>query len=134
MKTWIGIGVVMGLALVMGLGGAMFRHLAEESSQLSVNGPVAERGLELVIGQGCVACHTLDGRPGIGPTWQGMFGRTETMSDGSTVVVDEAYIRESIERPGARVVAGYNNIMLPYQFSDEDMAAIIEFARQMAQE
>jgi cytochrome c oxidase subunit 2 len=56
---------------------------------------------------GCDACHTTDGAPKIGPTFKGVFGRTETLTDGSTQVVDENYITESIYEPNAKIVSGY---------------------------
>ena len=44
-------------------------------------------------------------------TWKGLYGRTEKFTDGSTVVVDDAYIQESINYSGKRIVAGYENQM-----------------------
>jgi cytochrome c oxidase subunit 2 len=35
---------------------------------------MAAQGRALAQSKGCVACHTVDGRPGVGPTWQGLFG------------------------------------------------------------
>lgn len=131
MKTWIGIGVFMGLCLVLGLGNIMLRELDGQAPV--VTGPQARQGLEIVVDEGCVACHTLDGSPGIGPTWQGMWGSTETLTDGSEVVVNGAYIRESILNPGAKVVAGYDNIMLRYPLSDQQLQAIVAFAREMGE-
>lgn len=131
MKTWIGIGVFMGICLVLGLGNIMLREIDGETPV--VTGPLARQGLEIVVDEGCVACHTLDGRPGIGPTWQGMWGSTETLEDGSEVVVNGAYIRESILEPGAKVVAGYDNIMLRYPLSDQQLQAIVAFAREMGE-
>jgi cytochrome c oxidase subunit 2 len=58
-------------------------------------------------GFGCVSCHSLDGATGVGPTWQGIYGREETLDDGTTVIVDDAYIRESIYDPNAKLVQGF---------------------------
>ena len=46
-----------------------------------------------------MTCHSIDGSEGIGPTFKGIYGRTEKLSDGSTVTVDDAYMRESIRQP-----------------------------------
>ena len=35
----------------------------------------------------------MDGQPGVGPTWKGLFGKTESFTDGSTARVDEDYLR-----------------------------------------
>ena len=58
-------------------------------------------------GFGCVSCHSLDGTPGVGPTWQGIYGRQELLDDGTSVTVDDAYILESIYDPNAKLVDGF---------------------------
>jgi cytochrome c oxidase subunit 2 len=55
----------------------------------SVGGSIIDRGREISQANGCVACHSGDGAPSVGPTWQGMFGRIEEMADGSTITVDD---------------------------------------------
>jgi len=72
-----------------------------------------ERGKRWSEVYGCGACHSIDGSQKTGPTWQGLFGREESLSDGTTVTVDEAYLRESIEDPAARIVAGFENVAMP---------------------
>ena len=64
-----------------------------------------ERGAIWYSAEGfaCVSCHSLDGTPGVGPTWQGVYGREERLTDGTTVIVDDAYIRESIYDPNAKL-------------------------------
>lgn len=86
------------------------------------------RGQALVSANGCAACHSINGAPGIGPTWFGLIGRTEELTDGSTVVVDEAYVHESISAPQAKIVAGFENQLMPaYSFTDEQIADIIAY-------
>jgi cytochrome c oxidase subunit 2 len=90
------------------------------------------RGQALVAANGCAACHSINGAVGIGPTWLGLFGRTETLTDGSTVVVDEDYIHESIEAPQAKIVAGFENQLMPaYNFTDEQIADIIAYIKTL---
>lgn len=55
----------------------------------------------------CQACHTINGTAGNGPTWQGLYGSTVELSDGSTVVADDAYITQSIKEPQSQVVKGF---------------------------
>ncbi|GJQ29947.1 MAG: cytochrome c oxidase subunit 2 [Phycisphaerae bacterium] len=55
----------------------------------------------------CASCHTDDGSSSTGPTWKDLYGKTETLKDGSQVLVDDAYILESIFEPGAKIVKGY---------------------------
>lgn len=67
-----------------------------------------ERGEQFYIELGCRGCHSLDGSIGAGPTWQGIYLRQETLTDGTTVTVDEEYIRNSILNPDAQIVQGFN--------------------------
>ncbi|MBI4626895.1 MAG: c-type cytochrome [Verrucomicrobia bacterium] len=58
---------------------------------------------------GCAACHSLDGtsHASIGPTWKGLFGTQRPLAKARMVMADEAYLRESILDPSAKVVSGY---------------------------
>ena len=47
----------------------------------------------------------------MGPTWLGLFGSERRLEDGTTVLADEDYLRESILDPGKQIVAGYPNVM-----------------------
>ena len=91
--------------------------------------PVA-LGAEVARNAGCVACHSPDGSEMVGPTWQGLLGRTEALEDGSSIVVDEEYIRESILNPRAKIVAGYTDLM-PDNYGDvltpEELEALIAY-------
>lgn len=77
-----------------------------------------ERGQQFSIELGCSGCHSLDGTPGAGPTWQGIYLREEAMADGSVVVADEAYLRESILNPNAHIVQGFNPGVMPQNFGE----------------
>jgi mono/diheme cytochrome c family protein len=99
-----------------------------------VNDPVA-RGQMLVQNQGCVACHSTDGTTLVGPTWQGVYGHEVTLADGTTVVADEEYLRESIVDPNAQIVEGFFPGIMPGNYrdmlSDEDIDAIIAYIRTL---
>jgi cytochrome c oxidase subunit 2 len=69
---------------------------AEEAAQTPEG-----RGEALVAANGCAACHSVTGASGIGPTWRGLFGHEVPLTDGTTVIADEAYIAESIREPQA---------------------------------
>jgi cytochrome c oxidase subunit 2 len=90
------------------------------------------RGQALVAANGCGACHSINGAPGIGPTWFALIGRTERLTDGSTVVVDEEYVHESIKAPQAKIVAGFENQLMPtYGFTEEQIADIIAYIKTL---
>lgn len=79
----------------------------------------------------CAMCHSLGTEKMVGPGWKGVFGRTEKMADGSSVVVDENYIRESILSPQAKIVEGYPPAMPTFagQLSEQELMSIIEFVK-----
>ena len=62
-----------------------------------------------------------------------MWGKTETLTNGDTVVVDAAYFHESVRDPRRKVVAGYPNVMLPYFLEVEEIDALMEFAKQLSE-
>lgn len=80
----------------------------------------------------CNACHGLkdDSR---GPTHYGLFGKKVKMRDGTTVVADEAYIRESILRPMAKVVDGYEPIMPSYEglLNEERVLQLVAYIKSL---
>jgi cytochrome c oxidase subunit 2 len=101
-----------------------------EASELVVDDPV-KQGQQLAEANGCLSCHSVDGSASIGPTWQGLFGKTETLADGSTVVVDEQFLKESIIKPNASIIKGYTGMMPPYQFDDEQLAALVAYTQSL---
>jgi len=96
----------------------------------SETGDPIENGQKLVEQFGCKACHTTDGSTGVGPSWRGLFGSQEALDDGSSVLVDHAFLYESIREPGAKITDGFQNIMPPNigaDLSEEQINDIIAF-------
>jgi cytochrome c oxidase subunit 2 len=97
--------------------------------------PLPELGKQLYTQRGCQGCHSLDGSEMVGPSFEGLYGMTDhEMDDGSTVTVDENYLRESILKPEARIVAGYQN-MMPGSYSnlsERELAGLIEFIKEQS--
>ncbi|MFQ5398468.1 MAG: cytochrome c oxidase subunit II [Anaerolineae bacterium] len=98
----------------------------------------ADRGRQIAEINGCFKCHTTDGSPGDGPSWFGIYGKEEQLEDGSTVVVDEAYIRNSILNPPDQIVAGFTDVDMPVNFaavlSDDDIDAIVHYIESLGNE
>ncbi len=69
---------------------------------------VAE-GARLTELLGCIACHSTDGTTlgKVGPSWQGLFGSQREIAGKGKVLADEAYLRESIKEPTAKMVKGF---------------------------
>ncbi len=86
-----------------GEGGLLLRGRGAPGSQQDL----AARGEQLFGQLSCTNCHNLNGQPGAGPALNGIFGTPVQLEDGQTMVRDEAYLRESILQPDAKIVAGY---------------------------
>ena len=93
---------------------------------------LAARGRDLAQARGCLGCHSVDGSPGVGPTWKGLYGKTETLADGATVVADADYLKQSIVKPQAMIVKGYSPLMQPYNLSGEELDALIAYTRDLS--
>jgi cytochrome c oxidase subunit 2 len=95
-------------------------------------GSLASAGAKLFQDLACVTCHRADAQ-GRGPVLQGLFGKTVSLQGGETVVADEAYIRESILRPSAKITAGYQPIMPTFQglISEEQLLELIEYVKSL---
>ncbi len=90
------------------------------------------RGEEVYINQGCIGCHTTDGSTGLGPTWRGIYGSQEELTDGTVVTVDDDYIRRSILEPGAQLVKGYTDIsMTLLDPTEEEIENLIAFIKSL---
>ncbi len=90
----------------------------------------AARGAEIAQQYGCLACHAVDDTTVVGPGWGGLFGSHETLVDGASVLVDEAYLAESIRLPDARLVAGFQPGTMPAYanvLSEDEIAAIVAY-------
>jgi cytochrome c oxidase subunit 2 len=96
--------------------------------------PLEIVGETLYNRRGCNQCHSIDGKSGIGPTWKDLYGAQRQFTDGTTVVADENYIKESILYPGRKVVAPYGNVMASYlgQLNDREIAALIEYMKSVS--
>jgi cytochrome c oxidase subunit 2 len=96
-------------------------------------GDPAEEGAKLSVQYGCTACHSIDGTGieagKVGPSWKDLWNHERQLEDGSTVVADEEYIRNSIIAPGGQVVNGYNGAAMPANFEErftEDFGGVDE--------
>lgn len=94
---------------------------------------MAVMGQRKAAEHGCLRCHSIDGSRHIGPTWAGMYGHEVRLSDGSTVVADEAYLTESMMDPGRRLHEGFANLMPVYLglVPPGDTAAIVEYIKSL---
>lgn len=98
---------------------------------------MADRGYQVLVRNGCNACHSTDGTRLVGPSYLGLWGETQVVkTDGEEreVEVDEEYIRRSIYSPNADVVEGFNEgLMLSYEgmVSEDEVDLIIAYLKAL---
>ena len=98
-----------------------------------MEGSLAQRGAKLFNDLACSSCH-LDTGQGRAPSLKDIVGKPVDLQDGSSVVVDEAYLRESILNSQAKVVKGFQPLMPTFQglISEENLVALIEHVKSMS--
>lgn len=92
-----------------------------------------QAGEKLFADLACNTCHR-DDALARAPQLKGLFGHEVKLQDGSTVIADENYIRESILNPQAKIVAGFQPLMPTYQgvASEEQILQLIAYIRSLA--
>jgi cytochrome c oxidase subunit II len=95
-------------------------------------GSPSAAGQKLFASLACSTCHQ-DQNRGRGPTLTGLFGTEVTLDNGQKVSADEAYIRESILNPRAKIVAGYQPIMPTFQgqVSEEQILQLVSYIKSI---
>ncbi|MBI4209595.1 MAG: cytochrome c oxidase subunit II [Deltaproteobacteria bacterium] len=105
---------------------------AAHSVHLAVN--LAEKGRQVFTQKGCMACHAVEkGKILVGPSLFGIFGKQETLADGSKVVVDENYLRESLMDPQLKLVKGFPPLMPTFRgvLTDEEVNALVAYVKSL---
>lgn len=100
----------------------------------SSGGSMREQGEKLFSEFGCVTCHVTD-REGRCPSLRDVFGKPVVLDTGQTVLADEAYIRESILNPNAKVVKGYSHDVMPVfqgQISEDGLLQLIAYIKSLS--
>jgi cytochrome c oxidase subunit 2 len=112
--------------------GGYERYLSDKAAQ-SMNMPPEQLGRMLYEKKGCNACHTTDGTPRVGPTFQHDFGTMVPLSDGSQVKMDENYIRESLLYPQAKARPGFPPSMPSFegQLKEKEIEGLIAFIKSL---
>jgi cytochrome c oxidase subunit II len=100
----------------------------------NAGGSMAEQGAKLFQQYGCVSCHVTDGQ-GRCPSLLNVFGHPVVLDDGRTVLADEAYVRESILNPNAKIVKGYHRDIMPVfqgQINEEGLLQLIVYVKSLS--
>lgn len=128
-----------GLALLVlttaACGGTPEERPAAAGHSVDFDRKLAAEGKAIAGANGCLACHSVDGKSGVGPTWKGLYDHDVTVADGSKVRADDAYLRESIVNPAAKVVKGYNPNVMPagpgQGLNDGQLGALVEYIKSL---
>lgn len=108
-----------------------FDQWLEEESKVSTL-PLAQRGAKLFQVKACASCHSVaDASVKVGPALWQKWGVDHETSAGNAKF-DEAYVRESILNPNAKIVKGFNPNVMPSfqgQLSEIELTALIEYIK-----
>lgn len=92
------------------------------------------QGFNLLKSKGCLGCHTTDGTRKVGPTYKGLFGKTETVTTEGrkrTVTVDAAFIKDYVRNPNVDRIPGYPPIMPKIQVTDQELDKMIAYLKTL---
>ncbi len=85
----------------------------------------------LLEAKDCMTCHSIDGSESIGPTLKGILGRKTKLQGGATITADEAYLRESIVQPEAKITDGFDDLMPKAELTDEEVKQILDYLKTL---
>jgi cytochrome c oxidase subunit 2 len=93
---------------------------------------LAQNGERLFASMGCNACHSGDAAAR-GPSLAGVYGSKLRLTNGSEILVNEAYLRDAILNPSQHITAGYAPIMPTYQgqISEEGLISLVEYLKSL---
>jgi len=97
-------------------------------------GSLTEQGQQLFTQNGCSTCHLLD-QQGRCPILRNLYNKPVQLADGRTVMADDAYLRESILMPNAKIVAGFEPNIMPNfqgQLSEEQVIQLIAYIKSLS--
>jgi cytochrome c oxidase subunit II len=110
------------------------RAYANWASGGGAQGTLAEQGEKNFHQFGCSTCHLLD-QQGRCPNLRGLYNKPVQLSTGETVLADDAYLRESMMDPNAKVVAGFERDIMPVfkgQISEEGVIQLIAYIKSLS--
>ncbi len=93
---------------------------------------LAQNGERLFASLGCISCHS-GNAAARGPNLAGVYGSRVQQADGTQVLVNDAYLRDTILNPSQHVVAGYAPIMPTYQgqVSEDGLIDLVEYIKNL---
>jgi cytochrome c oxidase subunit 2 len=104
------------------------KWLQQSTSGMSL----AQNGERLFASMGCNSCHS-GNAAARGPNLAGVYGSKLSLTDGSQVLVNDAYLRDAILNPSQHVTAGFAPIMPTYQgqISEDGLIDLVEYIKNL---
>ncbi len=96
-------------------------EVSDQITDYSVEGLPASEGMKLLDAKGCLACHSVDGSAGVGPTFKGAWGAPLQLADGSTRSFDDALFRQKIGHPDTIAIKDYPPVMPAIPLTDDEI-------------
>src|SRR5262249_21767771 len=95
-------------------------------------GSLALKGRQVFLQYRCVSCHSADSGARA-PTLESLFDTMVALNNGKLVRADHTYLRDSILHASAQIVAGYRDIMPPFdgQITEEQVLALVAFIQSL---
>lgn len=108
--------------------------LPETATPTQASGPEEPAGLAVMRAKGCLDCHSVDGKPMVGPTFKGILGRQEDLVAGGAIrrtTVNEARLRRAILQPNVEVVHGYPTVMPQVPLEPHELAQVVDYLKNL---
>ena len=90
--------------------------------------------LALMRPRGCLGCHSIDGKPMVGPTFRGLYGKQEevvTKTGLARVTMDDERLRLAILEPSREVVRGYPEQMPVVPIGDDELNRVVAYIKEL---
>jgi cytochrome c oxidase subunit 2 len=111
------------------------KFLTEQAKPAAGGGGSADPpGLVVLKAKNCLSCHSIDGKPMVGPTLKGLYGSEETVIVGSEerkAKVDQDFLEKAIQDPMAERAKGYPPTMPPNPLTVKELADVTEYIRSL---
>src|SRR5271170_4451871 len=93
---------------------------------------LAQNGERLYASLGCNACHS-GSAAARGPNLAGVYGAKLQLTNGGSVIVDDAFLRDTILNPSMHTTSGFAPIMPTYQgqISEEGLIDLVEYIKKL---
>ncbi|MFZ0916572.1 MAG: cytochrome c oxidase subunit II [Candidatus Udaeobacter sp.] len=96
---------------------------------------IVRAGERLFHDRGCSGCHAPDSKFHA-PLLEGLYRKPVPLADGTMVMADDQYLRDSILQPAKQISAGYDNIMPSFSghLSEEEIMQLIAYLKAIGQQ